>query len=269
MVIGVGIDAGGTLLKLAYSEDGVIRYRKSDYEQSESLLQWLKMLAPQAEIHLTGGRARWVKEKFFPHAEITDEFSSICAGASILFAKQSDSVAGSFLLVNIGTGTSILLAGKGNCKRVGGSGLGGGTLTGLGQLLANTSDFNELVKLASKGDRRKTDLLVKDIYGDGGEPLAGEMTAANFGKIPSGGIEDLMASLVNMIAETLVLLSSQAALSEKVETVVFAGSTLSGNKPLKEALAAYTTMFGLKPIFLDNGEYFGALGALLQKERSL
>ena len=264
MVTRVGIDAGGTLLKLAYSEDGVFRYRKSDYGEAESLLQWLKLLAPHAKVSVTGGKAKWVKQNFFPDAIIEDEFSSICAGASILFAKQAESEAQSFLLVNIGTGTSILLAGNDSCRRLGGSGLGGGTLTGLGQLLASTSNFEDLVNLASKGDRRKADLLVKDIYGDGGEPLAGEMTAANFGKVTSGDKEDLMASLVNMITETLVLLSAQAALAEKVETVVFAGSTLSGNKPLKKALAAYTTMFGLNPAFLDNGEYCGALGALLQ-----
>ncbi|CEG26972.1 type II pantothenate kinase [Bacillus sp. B-jedd] len=269
MVTGVGIDAGGTLLKLAYSENGTIKYRKSEYGQAESLLQWLKMLAPQAEVYLTGGKARWVKEKFFPDAELKDEFSSICTGATILFSKQADSAVGSYLLVNIGTGTSILLAGKGKGKRVGGSGLGGGTFMGLGQLLANTSDFEEMVNLVSKGDRRKTDLLVKDIYGDGGEPLAAEMTAANFGKLPLGGRDDHMAALVNMLAETLVLLSSQAALAEKVETVVFAGSTLTGNKPFKEALSAYTSMFGLKPIILENGEYCGALGALLQKDGSL
>ncbi|RHW38044.1 type II pantothenate kinase [Neobacillus notoginsengisoli] len=264
MATTIGIDAGGTLLKIAYTENGKTKFRQSDYSKADSLLQWLKMLAPNAAVSITGGRARWAKENFFPSAFLADEFQTLCTGASMLYSKDADAVGTQFLLVNIGTGTSIHLVGNGSCKRLGGTGLGGGTLTGLGQLLAGTSDFDDLVSLASKGDRRKADLLVKDIYGDGREPLSGELTAANFGKSSSADKADLMAALMNLIAETVVLLSSQAALSEKVESVVFAGSTLTANQPLKDSLAAYTTMFGLKPVFLENGEFCGALGALME-----
>ncbi|WP_059170309.1 type II pantothenate kinase [Bacillus sp. FJAT-27445] len=262
----IGIDAGGTLLKIAYEEGGRIRYRKTSNNEAKELLNWLKLIAPQAEPLVTGGRAMWVKKNFFPNASLVSEFEAVCRGAEILYRKGETEATGSFLLVNIGTGTSMFLAGDGNCHRAGGSGLGGGALIGLGGKLAGTTDYAELVKMAAAGARENADLLVKDIYGDGDEPLSGNMTAANFAKSVSAGKEDLVAALMNMIAETLVLLSTQIASAGKVENVVYAGSTLAGNAPLKEMLSAYTSMFGLNPSFLENGEYCGALGALVSEQ---
>ena len=43
--------------------------------------------------------------------------------------------------------------------------MGGGTFWGLGSLLTKAQGFDELLELASQGDHRKIDLLVKDIYG--------------------------------------------------------------------------------------------------------
>ncbi|WP_053366362.1 type II pantothenate kinase [Bacillus sp. FJAT-27245] len=262
----IGIDAGGTLLKVAFEESERIKYRKAGYKEAKELLNWLKLLAPEASPSVTGGRAAWVKEHFFPNARLFPEFNAICTGADILRQKEDNSSVGQFILVNIGTGTSIFLAGQGKCDRIGGSGLGGGTLTGLGSLLSGTDDFTELVGMAAAGSRLSADLLVKDIYGDGDEPLNGNMTAANFAKGKGAGKEDLAAALINMIAETIILLASQSAMASKVDTVVYAGSTLAGNAPLKDALSAYTEAFGLKPVFLQNGEYCGALGALMAEE---
>lgn len=43
--------------------------------------------------------------------------------------------------------------------------MGGGTFWGLGSLLTKARGFDELLHLASEGDHRNVDLLVKDIYG--------------------------------------------------------------------------------------------------------
>ncbi|WP_316568669.1 type II pantothenate kinase [Neobacillus sp. YIM B06451] len=259
----IGIDAGGTLVKIAYEESGRIKYRKAGYKEAKELLNWLKLIAPSASPSVTGGKALWIKENFFPNARLVHEFEAVCSGVDILLRKENNTTAGQFIVVNIGTGTSIFLAGEGKCHRIGGSGLGGGTLTGLGNLLTGTEDFSEIVGMAAAGSRQHVDLLVKDIYGGRDEPLNGDMTAANFAKGKGEGKEDLTAALINMIAETIILLTSQLARANKVDTIVYAGSTLAGNAPLKDALSAYTGAFGLKPVFLGNGEYCGALGALM------
>lgn len=50
-------------------------------------------------------------------------------------------------------------------ERIGGTSLGGGTFWGLGTLLTGARGFDQLLDLASSGDHRNVDLLVKDIYG--------------------------------------------------------------------------------------------------------
>ena len=48
----------------------------------------------------------------------------------------------------------------------GGTATGGGTFWGLGRLLTKAKGFDELLEMATHGDFRKVDMLVKDIYGD-------------------------------------------------------------------------------------------------------
>lgn len=70
-----------------------------------------------------------------------------------------------FMLVNIGSGFSILsVKGPQDNKRVYGTRLGG-TFLGLCCLLTDCNTFEEALELAAKGDNKKVDKLVRDIYG--------------------------------------------------------------------------------------------------------
>ena len=42
-----------------------------------------------------------------------------------------------------------------------------GTLIGLSKLLVDVDNYDELMKMASMGDNRNLDLVIKDIYGEG------------------------------------------------------------------------------------------------------
>ena len=56
-----------------------------------------------------------------------------------------------YLLVNIGTGVSILrVDSEGQYERVSGSGLGGGTFVGLGRLLTGETSFEKLLSLGTR-----------------------------------------------------------------------------------------------------------------------
>ena len=73
-----------------------------------------------------------------------------------------------YLLVNIGTGVSMLLVEReGVFRRVGGTALGGGTFFGLVSLLTGCDSFQEAISLALQGNHMNVDLLVRDIYGGG------------------------------------------------------------------------------------------------------
>lgn len=260
----IGIDAGGSLLKMAFEEQGQIHYKSYPIDELYSSMNWLKMTAADAPIALTGGKAECLQNEFFQNARIVPEFESCGMGASYLM-KQDGLSYENFLLISIGTGTSISLNNGGSISRVTGSGIGGGTLMGLGRLLTGEGDFSKLVSLAASGKAENADLLVKDIYSPFDSPLDGSLTASNFGKIKDDQVskEDKAASLTSMIAETIVLLSTQAADQHQIEYIIYIGSTLRHNAPLKHLLEKYTAMLGKKPVFIQNGAYCGALGAML------
>lgn len=263
----VGIDAGGSLIKIAYEENGILHYRKQPIIEMDEALGWLKLISSNKSIFLTGGRAGKIKAKFFPESEIVDEFSSACEGANYLMRKEGLPAAENSLLINIGTGTSWFKIEGEEYNRVLGSGIGGGTFMGMGRLLADSSDFANLVHMSASGQRGNVDLLVKDLYHPEEPPIPGDLTASNFAKteaIHASSRADKMASFMNMMAETITLLTVQTAALHGIKNVIFIGSTLAGNKPLQDSLDYYCKMSGLEPIFLQNGEFSGAIGAMLR-----
>ncbi|RBP90551.1 pantothenate kinase [Cytobacillus firmus] len=260
----IGIDAGGSLLKMAFEEQGQIHYKSYSIDELYSSMNWLKMTAADAPIALTGGKAEYLKNEFFQNSRIVPEFESSGMGASYFMKKDGLSYE-KFLLISIGTGTSICLNSGGRISRVSGSGIGGGTLMGLGRLLTGEKDFSAFVSLACSGKAENADLMVKDIYAPFNSPIDGSLTASNFGKIKDDHVskEDKAASLTNMIAETIVLLSTQASVQHQVGDIIYIGSTVQYNEPLKHLLKKYTSMLGKNPVFIQNGAYCGAIGAML------
>lgn len=265
----VGIDGGGTLMKIAYEEKGTYHYKKYPINEMQSALAWLKMIAPTAKVSLTGGKSGMIQEKYFPEATVIPEFKAASKGAVFLLKQETQFVKEPFLLVNIGTGTSWHLMNGEKAERILGSGIGGGTLMGLGYLLSNNSGYSPIVRLAGEGNKGNVDLLVKDVYESRESPIDGSLTASNFAKVDynkSQSPADLLASLINMIAETIVLLCWQAGTLHQTKKLCFIGSTVSNNSPLKSKLSLYSTRLGLESHFIGNGEYSGAIGALLSEE---
>jgi type II pantothenate kinase len=259
----VGIDAGGSLMKIAYQEKNKMHYKKFPIHEMEAAISWLKIVAPNAKAAITGGKAHIIQQNFFPDEQIIPEFQATCEGAKLFLQEEGRETESPFLLVNIGTGTSWHVIKGNEYERILGSGIGGGTFTGLGGILSHEEDFSELTKIANEGDKGKVDLLVRDIYESAEPPIDGNLTAANFAKglKVKHSEQDRVASLVNMIVETIVLLTLQAAALHKTKQVVFIGSTLIGNQSMRNGLEYYMKRIGLTSVFLDKGEYCGAVGA--------
>ena len=70
-----------------------------------------------------------------------------------------------YLLVNIGSGVSIIKVDTDGFERVGGTNIGGGTFWGLCRLLTGMRDFDQMLACSAIGDNSKVDMLVGDIYG--------------------------------------------------------------------------------------------------------
>ncbi|WP_170138900.1 type II pantothenate kinase [Oceanobacillus chungangensis] len=264
MVEKVGIDAGGSLIKVAYEENGELIFKT--FSEVDILLTWLKDLSPDAELYLTGGKSAHL-HKFVRHrSHLKEEFQAIIDGTRFLLEQEQESLPDNFLITSIGTGTSVFHVAGESHNRLFGSGIGGGTLMGLGMLISGKVKFHDIIALAESGNRQHSDLLVKDIYTPGDAPLLGDLTAANFGKAhlnAQATNEDHLASLIQLIGETIISLAGQAAVATGSEKIVFVGRTLNENEPLKKVLSSFQAMLPYEPIFLDNGAYVGAVGSLI------
>lgn len=264
VLLKLGIDAGGTLIKLAYEEKGCLHVKTYKYNEIATLIQWLNMLAPEATLLGTGGKWPELAAKLKQKQQTTDEFTALINGTRYLLEIEGTPER-EFILTSIGTGTSIFHVKENNFERMLGSGIGGGTFMGLGSLLTKTNQFQELVELVSLGNRQNSDLLVKDIYDSVEAPLFGDLTAANFGKAHSHTEKteaDHAAALNQLITEVILSLAGQVAAAKNIQHIVFAGSTLQGNQPLRESIASFQEMLQFTPVFLEKGAYAGAIGAL-------
>lgn len=98
------------------------------------------------------------------------------------------------IAVNIGSGVSILLVKSNNdIQRVSGTNIGGGTLIGLSKLLVDVDNYDTIMEMASKGDNKQLDLIIKDIYGEGVKPhnLDEDILASSFGKLAGDSFDNI------------------------------------------------------------------------------
>jgi type II pantothenate kinase len=268
----VGVDVGGTLAKIAFRNPaGELTFRFEPALALDSIAEGIAERKPE-RVGLTGGGAAELARRLGAEAATVNEFAAWGAGAKALLEANGGVPSERYLLASVGTGTSVMLVDGMAVHRVGGTGLGGGVLVGLGSLLLGTRSFPSLVALAASGDRRRVDLLVSDIYRRAGEiPLAADLTAANFGRAAlldaAPEPADVAHALMGLVGESIALICAGLRNSMSVKDVVFGGSTLRENTPLTDILAQILGFTGARTTFLDNGEYAGALGALLLVEQ--
>jgi len=264
-----GADVGATLTKLVLLDaDGCLQYRLIPSHAIEQVAQEVEQLRP-VRVGLTGGGAPRLDRLLSLDTVRLPEFDALLAGANELLKRQGEPACERQLLVSVGTGTTVLLAEGEKVRRVGGTALGGGTILGLASLLLGTTDFSEVVGLAIRGDRRRVDLLVADIYRGEAEPLPGGLNASSFGKLArAAGAEepqpaDLAHALIGLVGENVAGLCAALAAATGAKRIVFGGSTLRDNAPLLEILGSLALMNQV-PVFMTNGEFAGAVGALLR-----
>ena len=265
--VAAGADVGASLVKLALRDgDGHTRYEVLPSGDLPAVAAHLTASGP-VRTGLTGGGASRLARLLHSDTAEVAEFDAWAAGARQMLREEGLALP-RFLLVSLGTGTSALLVEGDAVRRVGGTALGGGTLQGLGRALAGTSGFEELVALAGAGDRKRVDLLIRDVYPEGGFLLPPEVNAASFARLarlrddemPERG--DLVHALIGLVGENVALIVCGLAAAHDAAHVVFGGTTLRDNPALVAVLRLVCLAYGRHATFLPRGEFAGALGAL-------
>lgn len=187
----------------------------------------------------------------------TPEFNSIGLGGLYLSGLNEA------IIVSLGTGTALVHATKDKAPEyLGGTGVGGGTLVGLSNKMLGLTKIDSIDEIARQGDLGSIDLRISDISKkDMG--LSSHMTAANFGKISDTATNaDLAIGLINMVFETVGMISYFAAKQYGLKNIVLTGN-LTQISQAKEIFGGLNEMFDMRFVIPENAQYSTVIGAAL------
>ena len=188
-----------------------------------------------------------------------EEFTAVGTGGLALSGRDKA------VVVSMGTGTAFIWADKttGEMIHLGGSGVGGGTLTGLCSLLCGARQFEQIQKLSSQGDISKIDLNVGDITGEGYSALPLDITAANFGNVSDDASHsDIATGIVNMIFQSIGTTAVMACRSKNCDTVVLTGF-MTVLEQCRPCFDLFTRLHNIQFIIPPHATYATSIGAAL------
>ena len=268
MKVVFGIDIGGSTTKIViFDEDRRIldklqieatEQTASLYSAIESVLQKNSLKFEQVlRFILTGVGAASIIEDIhnIPTCKVK-EFEAIGFGGLILSGLSEA------LVVSVGTGTAFVRADSEKSVHIGGSGIGGGTLLGLSKELFSQDDIETIMAIAGKGDLKNVDLSLGEISRNSDiSSLPIDATASNFGKIKNTASgSDMALGLMNMIFQTIGMLSVFACMDTAQKNVVVTGSvaTLPQAKRFLDEVGAF---YKLNFIIPKDAMFATAIGA--------
>ena len=265
----LGIDVGGSTTKIVgYTAEkkciGMLKVEAADPVTSAygALGRFINenglALADVEQVILTGVGASLLTQNVYGIPTLrVDEFEAIGLGGLALSGKQEG------LIVSMGTGTAFVRAGKEGRVHIGGSGVGGGTLVGLGAQLCGVKNFRTIVELAEKGCLDKVDLNIKDISTTHIATLSPDTTASNFGKMEDGfSPADIAAGLLNLVFQTIGMMAVFACRNDHIKDVVLTG-TLTLVPDVRRVFDALETLHDIRFTIPENAIYATATGAAL------
>ncbi|MDR1735255.1 MAG: type II pantothenate kinase [Oscillospiraceae bacterium] len=267
MGIVIGVDVGGSTTKIVgFSPEGglsgALQVRASDQITSmygavgHFMRERALSLDDVEKFVLTGVGASFINENIYGVPTFkTDEFQAIGRGGLYLSGLKKA------LVASMGTGTAFVRASGDEIVHIGGSGVGGGTLTGLSSALLDTDKIAAILDLAEKGRIENIDLSVKDILAGDIPSLPPDLTAANFGNVSSTASKaDFALGIINMVFQTVGLMAAFALRDDEIKSVVLTGS-LAEFPQAREVFPRIGGIYGLNFVIPANAVYATAIGA--------
>ena len=271
----IGIDIGGSTTKIiGFREEGEVKHwleplvivandpLTATYGAFGRFADENRLaLSDVSRVMITGVGASHVKNDLYGlDCRRVEEFQCIGRGGSFLSGLEDT------LIVSMGTGTAIVHAMHGGAyEYIGGTGVGGGTLMGLSRLMLNADTVSELEALADGGDLDKIDLKIKDlVQGDALSGLSRDLTASNFANIALGATKDDIAlGIMNLVFETVGMVSIFAARSRGVKNIVLTGNVTTIPQCIEKYAEFNNLGYGVNFVIPERSGFATAIGAAL------
>mmetsp|Transcript_18551 Transcript_18551/g.59089 ORF Transcript_18551/g.59089 Transcript_18551/m.59089 type:complete len:397 (-) Transcript_18551:98-1288(-) len=283
------VAAGGGAHKYAALFEEVLRVRLVPFAELAALvegLHFLRAVGPADELYALPGPAPGGDGSGSAATSGGEGVASEAAEKRVAWEE----VDFPYIVVNIGSGVSVLLLEREGCespgegrggaaggatfRRVGGTACGGATFLGLGRALTGVADYHKLLALAEAGDASLVDTTVGDIYGEIGCAALGfppSMTAVNFGALAHGGEaplpakRHLAAAVLQLVVQASVLQAmAHATPRGAADRVLFVGGFLSDNQLARRLVANTTRKLGGRALFSRHADFLGGLGSLAE-----
>ncbi len=167
------------------------------------------------------------------------------------------------IIVSLGTGTALVYSEAGKAPiHLGGTGVGGGTLVGLSKKLLGMDNVEHIADLATAGDLRNVDIKINALTKQDIAPgFADSMTASNFGNVSDIATNaDVALGIINMVFETVGMVSVFAARNFELKDVVLTGNlaTVAQAESIFESLNRMFDMNFIIPKYAQFGTVIGA-----------
>lgn len=269
MGIVIGIDVGISTTKIVgINDEGIvispIRIKATDpitslYGAFGKYLHDNKVQLEDIEqVMLTGVGAAYIDGPIYglPTAK-AEEF--IADGLGARYETELENM----IVVSMGTGTSLVQCNGNNIRRVGGIGMGGGTLMGLSRIMLKTDDVKTITSLALQGDLANIDVEIGDISPNPLPGLPKDATASLFGNAKSNASrEDIAKGLITTVLQTIGSCTILSSLGSGIREYVLIGN-LTLLPQCREVFPGLEKLYKVHFIIPKYAEFCTAIGAAL------
>ena len=260
----IGIDIGTTNIKIIETNENLKIKNKAIFARIDPNIALENFVNTNninmnnvEKIAITGiGTDKFTKEKYKASIIEIPEFIAIGNCGKIVLKNED------FVVASAGTGTAFIKNKDGVITHMGGTGIGGGTLINLCKSVLPNTTFKEINEAIQKGNLANVDLKIKDVTTNNIATLPKDTTAVNFGKLDNNATkEDIVLGIVNMIFETIGVMSALIAKGDDIKKIIVTGQ-IAKIPYAKEVLNKIEILHNVEFIIPENAEYMTALGAI-------